>query len=347
MKGLLLSATDAVAYGAKLAGVEVVPHFPAPFSVEIAKRLSEISKTDVFEVDSSSSAIAAALGASAAGKRVLVPVSSPLTYEAFSAPSMRLPFVMVNISRSLHGIKSDLTAAMALRDAGYISMFPETNQEIYDSVILAFRIAEDPRVALPVLINIDGLANFSEPVQVANDIKGFLGKVPKHLDAKKPMNIDLFAQDYSELAMQHQKALENVLDVLPKAEEKWKAKFRRTYGLVEKFMTDDADIIMVTMGYHTSTAKSAVKRLRSMGKKVGVLRIRVFRPWPSEEIRKVLEGKKVVVFDQAVSLGARGVLASHIKGASSVISLGKYLSEKDFIDVITRVEKSDNLRLWL
>ncbi len=347
MKGLLLSTTDSAAYGAKLAGVEVVPHFPAPFSVEIARRLGEISKIDIFDVDSSSSAISAALGASAAGKRVLVPVSSPLTYEAFTAPSLRLPFVMLNISRSLHGVKSDLTAAMTLRDAGYFSIFPETNQEVYDSVILAYKIIEDSKIMLPALINVDGLANFSEPVQVANDVKGFLNKPIKKLDAKKPMNIDLFTSDYGELVLQHQKALENILDVLPKAEEKWKAKFRRSYGFVEKFMTDDADIIIVIMGYHSSTAKSAVKRLRSMGKKVGVLRIRVFRPWPSEEVKKALEGKKVVVFDQAVSLGARGVLASHIKGASSVISLGKYLSEKDFIDVAARVEKSDNLRIWL
>src|SRR3989338_3427240 len=140
MKGEILSATYAAAYGAKLAGVEAVPNFPAPLAVEIAKKLSKIHNCDIFELGSAGSAFAAALGSAAVGKRVFVPASSPLSYEVFSAPFMRLPFVAVNVSRSMHGIKQDNSAVMALRDCGYLMFFPESNQEIFDTVIQAYRV---------------------------------------------------------------------------------------------------------------------------------------------------------------------------------------------------------------
>jgi len=348
MKGQLLSATHAASFGAKLAVVESVPHFPAPFSVDIANSLQKIHKCDIFEVESAGSAFSAALGLSAAGKRVFVPCSSPLSSEVFSSPFMRLPFTAVNVSRT--GTKSDHTAVMALRDSGYLMFFPESNQEIYDTVSQSYRVGEDAKVLLPSIINIDGVHNFSETVQTSNDNKGFLFKTPKRLDTKKPSVLDLSAENYDELKLQQHKAMENALDLIAKTDEKWGQKFKRSYGLIEKFMTADAEIIIVMMGYHTATAKAAVQKMRAAGKKVGILRIRVFRPWPAAQVAAALaNAKKIVVFDQAVSLGAGSILAAHIRRpTSSVISLGKYPSEKDFADIIEKVSKSEKeIKLWL
>ncbi len=351
MKGELLSSMEAAAYGAKLAGVEKVPDYPAPFSADITKSLSKIHKCDIYEAESVSTAFASALGAAAAGKRAFLPVSSPLSTETFTAPFMCLPFVVVNVSRSLHGVRSDHAAVMALRDAGYLMFFPENNQEIYDSIILAYKVCEDSKVMLPAIINIDGIHNFSEPVLTATDqsAKGFLSGLPKRLDVKKPMNLDVYQENYDELKLQQTKAMEFALEVLAKTNEKWKQKFHREFTPTESFMIEDAETVIVTMGYHSSTAKAAAKTMRSAGKKVGVLRIRVFRPWPKNEVDNALaKAKKILVFDQAISTGIGGILTAHIKRGSSLISLGKYPSEKNFVEAVEKIEKSDkDLKLWL
>jgi pyruvate/2-oxoacid:ferredoxin oxidoreductase alpha subunit len=239
---------------------------------------------------------------------------------------------------------------MALRDSGYLMFFPENNQEVYDSVILAYKVAEDPKVMLPAIVNIDGPHNFMEPVITATEqsMKGFLSPVPRKIDTKKPLVLDIYQNDYDRFVLSQNGAMENALEIIAKVDEKWKQKFHRSFTCVERFMTDDAETIIVTMGYHSSTAKAAVKTMRASGKKVGVLRIRVFRPWPAAEVAHVLEkAKHVLVFDQAISVGLGGILAAHIKRpCSSLISLGKYPSEKDFIDAIARAEKGE-AKLWL
>ena len=351
MKGDVLSSVEAAAFGAKVAGVEIVPHFPAPFSVEIAKKLSKIHNCDIFEVESAGSAVSAAIGAATAGKRVFMPASSPLAQEVFAAPAMRLPFMIANVSRSLHGIKVDHTAVLALRDAGYMMFFPESNQEIHDTIIQAYRVSEDSKVMLPSIINIDGLPNFSEPVQVAADasVKSFLPKLrgPKLVSNK--LHFDLYSDKYDEIKIQQSKCMDAAIELLKKVDEKWKQKFHRGYGLVDRYMMDDAEIAIVTMGYHSSTAKAAANKMRAAGKKVGVLRLRVFRPWPRAAVEAALANvKKVIVFDQAVSIGVGGILRAHVGKGSSLICLGKYPSEKDFMDAVARVEKSEkDLRLWL
>ena len=353
MKGELLSSTDAAAFGAKASFVEMVPSFANPFSVEIAKKLAKIHQCDIFDVPTAGDAFASALGCVAAGKRTFIPASSPLSQDVFSAPFMRLPFVVANVARSLHSAKSDHSAAMLLRDAGYLMFFPEGNQELHDTIIQAYRVAEDQKVLLPAIVNIDGIPNFSEGVQPATDaaVKGFLPKFRSaRLDAKNPLHFNVNSEKYYELKLQQQKAMDNAIDLLKKTDEKWKQKFRRSYGIVERFMMEDAETVIVIMGYHSSTAKAAVKKMREAGKKVGVLRIRVFRPWPAKLVNEALASvKKVLVFDQAVSIGTGSILAAHLKRlCSSLISMGKYPSEKDFIDAVARVEKSEqDLKLWL
>lgn len=349
MKGDILSATDSAAYGAKSAGVEAVPNFPAPLAVEIAKKLGKIHNCDIFELSSSSDVFSAATGSTAVGRRTLVPASSPLAYEAFSAPFLRLPFVAVNVARSLHGVKPDHTAIMALRDAGYVMYFPESNQEIHDTIVLAYRVGEDQKVLLPSIVNID-FPTLMEPVQPATEhsMKGFLSKLPARLDVKKQTVLDIYSDSYDSGRLQMSKAMENAAELVKKAGEKWKQKFHREFGLVEKYMTDDAETVIVIMGYHSPTAKAAVQKLRAQGKKVGVLRVRVFRPWPALAVSEALQNKKVLVFDQAVSVGIGGILRAHIGRGSSLVCLGKYPSEKDFMDAVVRVEKSEkDLKLWL
>lgn len=345
-----MSATDSAAYGAKLACIGAVPNFPAPFSIDITKKLSRIHTADVFEVSSVSDAFSAAVGSSAFGKRVFVPSCSPLAYEVFSAPFLRAPFVVANVSRSQHGVKSDHAAVMALRDCGYLMFFPSTNQEILDTLVQAYRLAEDQKVLLPAVVNIDGLPNFSEPVQLPNEAaaSGFLPgfRHPKIESGKK---LDIYSDKYYEGKLQISKAMDNALQLLPKLEDKWKQKFKRSYGLVERFMLEDAETVIVIMGYHSATAKAAARKLRAAGKKVGVLRIRLFRPWPRDVVAHALENvKKVLIFEQAVSLGAGGILRAHIGRGSTLVCLGKYPSEKDFVEALDKIEKSEkDIRLWL
>ncbi|MEK6887930.1 MAG: transketolase C-terminal domain-containing protein [Candidatus Aenigmatarchaeota archaeon] len=353
MKGELLSSTDAAAFGAKASFVEAVPSFANPFSIEISKKLAKIHQCDIFDVPTAGDAFASALGCVATGKRTFIPASSPLSQDVFSAPFMRLPFVVANVAKSLHGAKTDHASSMALRDAGYLMFFPEGNQEIHDTIIQAYRVAEDQKVLLPAIVNIDGISNFSEGIQPATDaaVRGFLPKFrgPK-LDAKNPLYFNIHSDKYDELKLQQQKAMDNATDLLKKTDEKWRQKFRRGYGIVERFMMEDAETIIVIMGYHSSTAKAAAKKMREAGKKVGVLRIRVFRPWPAKLVNEALAtAKKVLVFDQAVSIGTGSILAAHLKrSCSSLVSMGKYPSEKDFLDAVARVEKSEHdLKLWL
>lgn len=351
MKGDILSSTDSAAYGAKLSGVEVVPNFAQPLAVEITKKLSKIHNCEMPQLQAAGDMFSAALGASASGRRPFIACSSPLAYETFSAPFMRLPFVAVNVSRSMNGVKSDHSTVMALRDAGYLMFFPETNQEIHDTIIHAYKVCEDQKVLLPAIVNIDGIPNFMEPVQIATEqaLKGFLGKIQPKLDVKKPAQLDIYSDSYDQARLQMGKAMENATELIKKTGEKWKQKFRRDYSLIERFMTDDADVVIVIMGYHSATAKAAVQKLRAQGKKVGVLRVRVFRPWPSAEVEAALKtAKKVIIFDQAVSVGIGGILRAHVGKGSSLICLGKYPSEKDFMDAVARVEKSEkDLKLWL
>lgn len=348
VKGEVLSSVESAAFGAKLSAAEVIPNFPAPFSVEITKKLSKIHSCSMFEVQSSDDAFSAAIGSAAAGKRVFIPCSSPLSYSVFAAPFMRLPFVAANVSRSQHGVKPDHSTIMALRDFGYLMFFPEGNQEIHDMIIQAYRIAEDPKVLLPAVVNIDGLPSFSEPVQVATDaaVRGFLSK-PRF--SRLNSRLDIYSDNYEAGKLQLSKAMDNALELIPKAGEKWKQKFHRSYDLVEKFMLDDAETVIVVMGYHSTTAKAAVRKLRAGGKKIGLLRIYVFRPWPRAAVNEALaNAKKVLVFEQAVSLGVGGILRAHIGKGSTLVCLGKYPSEKDFIDAVARVEKSEKeLKLWL
>ncbi len=353
MKKELLSASEASAYGAKLARVQSAPNFESPFSAAIAKSMGKISKESlIFDMETQGSAITAAIGNEASGKRTFLPISSLTSIQELRQASfMRMPIVAVNVSRSI-ALNSDQNDVMALRDLGWLMFFPENNQEILDSIILSYRICEDNRVLLPAVINIDFPAAY-ETVSLPTEqsIDKFLPKLK--LPAKiGDTNIGVPVENHREFIMQQQAAMNNSLKVIQKAGEQWKGVAKRSFGMTESFMLDDADYALVTVGYHSPTAKEAVIELRK-NEKVGLLRLRAIRPWPDEEIRAALKNvKKIAVIDQNVSLGSSGVLFPEVKAcsdgfASNFISLG-YLNKKDFFDIFKKLKSQEKPeRVWL
>ncbi len=351
MKKEFLSACEAAAHGAKLARVESVPNFESPLSAEIVKRLGKMSREcAIFDTESQDSAITAALGSEASGKRTFLPMSFPSSLQGMrQASSMRLPIVAANVSRSLAlNAEHDI---LALRDLGWLMFFAENNQEILDSIAIAYRICEDSKVMLPSIVNIDFSA-VCETVALPTEqsVDKFLPKLK--LPAKLESSDMAYIDEYRESLMQQQAAMNNSLKVAQKACEQWKALTKRSYGMTESFMLDDAEYAFVAAGYHSSTAKEAVMELRQ-SEKVGMLRLRTIRPWPAEEISAALRDvKKIAVIDQNVSLGSSGILFSEIKPccssfANNFISF-RYLRKKDFIDAFRKLKSLEKPeRIWL
>lgn len=351
MKNELLSCQEAAAYAAKLCHVDAIMNFPAPFSFEIATTLKKIHECAVTEMQSQSAALSGAMTAELMEKRVFLPLSSIRYMEEFyTLPFMRLPVVGMNISRTIddYSVRHSHQDIMTLRDTGWMIFMPENVQEIADMIIQAYRISEDNKVLLPSLINVDMILR--ETVQLPSDqfVSKFLPKLrlPFRLDIKRPEIHGFPVDNYEELKLQQQLAMKNALELMPKVYEKWSFT-KRKYDIVEKYMLDDADMALVVSGFNSTTAKVVVNKLRAEGKKVGLLRLRVVRPWPKEEIMKAIGTvKKVAVLDQAISVGNAGVLYPEVKAwhngmISNYISLGKHLSEKDFIDMFARLDKSE------
>lgn len=353
----LLSYYESAAYGAFLASVESVPVLPAPLAVNATEALKKIHKCDFIDVNSQSSLLAYAMASTIAEKRSFLATSNVYALnEAHKASFMRLPLVAVNFSRSLgtFTIKTDLSSAFAMRDAGWLLFLCESVQEVMDSIVLAYRIAEDNKVLLPAIVNIDGIANMREVVNVPNKkiIDNFLPKLrlPKKLKDNATFGSPVL-DEYQEFREQQQLAMKNAAKLVKATGEKWYEKFKRTFGLVEHYFLADADYALVTAGFYSSTAKAAVSRLRQQGEKVGLLRLRVARPWPHDEVFDALKNlKKVAVIDRGVSLGATGFMHNELLSHSFCSSFISYkpLSEKDFLDIFQRLKKQEKPEtVWL
>lgn len=354
----LLSSTGAAALGAKLSQVNAVSYYYTPFAADITSALKALHECAFIESGSFSAAMNSAIGSEIAGSRSFVVSSVPKSVEDMSLASyMRLPVVIANVSRPLgaNSIKQDYSDVLALRDVGCLIFMPENNIELAESVVQAYKVSEDEKVMLPSVVNID-LPYFMESVELPNEAfaRRFVGKLQLPFSlTKKPLYFSAPADDYSEYRKQQQKAMKNAAEAIEKSSHAWRKKFKRTLPLVENYRMEDAELVLVVSGFHSTTAKAAVNRLRNEGKKVGLLRLRVIRPWPEEEIRKALaSAKKVAIFEQSVSLGATGVFYSGIKPlaafCSDFISLGKYPNEKDFMDIFTRLDRSQKEEVvWL
>ena len=323
-----LSGNEAVATAMKQINPDVVAAFPITPSTEIPQYFSTFVAngsvdTEFVAVESEHSAMSACIGAEAAGSRAMTATSAnglSLMWEMiYIASSLRLPIVMNLVNRAVSGplnIHNDHSDAMGVRDAGWIMLFSENNQEAYDNNLMAHKIAENKDVQLPIMICQDGFitSHSIENIELENDedVKKFVGEYhPEHylLNKKEPMAIgplDLQAYLFEHKAQQGNamKAAKQVILDVSKEFEKWTG---RHYDLFEEYKLDDAEIAIVCMNSTAGTTKAIVDKLREQGVKAGLLKIRVYRPFPGEEVAKALSHlKAVAVLDKSDSLNAIG-----------------------------------------
>lgn len=340
----VISANNAVAEAVKLAKPQVVPVYPITPQTSISEYLAKFVadgdlKSEYIRVESEHSAISAAVGASSTGVRVFTATSSQgmaLMHEIlFAAAGMRTPIVLANANRALSAplsIWNDQQDSISERDSGWMQFYAENAQEALDAIIIAYRVSEDPKVLLPCMVCIDGfiLTHTVEPVDIPDmeDVEKFLPKyVPSQafLDPKKPMSIGTFTDPnyYMEARYAMELAMEGSLEVIKEANHEFAEVFGRKYDFVEKYKCDDAETIIVAMGSICGTIKAVVDNLRANGEKVGLLKIRVFRPFPKDAIKEVLQkASKVAVLDKNISFGIGGVLYNEIKAKMDVDAYG-------------------------
>ncbi|MCI6655865.1 MAG: pyruvate ferredoxin oxidoreductase [Clostridium sp.] len=323
-----MSGNEAVSYAIRQVNPDVMPAFPITPSTEIPQMVSTYiangeMDTEFIPVESEHSSMSAAIGAEAAGARSLTATSSAglalMWEELLLAASNRLPLALTLVNRTLSGpinINCDHSDGMGARDTGWIQIYAENNQEAYDNFIQAYPIAEDKRVHLPIMICQDGFitSHAVENIELMEDklVKEFVGEYEPEeflLNPGKPIAVGPYSvTNYAMEAKKNQEtALENAKEVILEVAKKFKEISGREYGLFEEYKTEDADYIMLIMGSAAGTAKEAVDHLREQGKKVGVLKLRVFRPFPAEEIAEALKGcKAVAIMDRCESYNGNG-----------------------------------------
>lgn len=317
-----MAAAKAVALASPnvIAAYPITPQTPLVENLTQMKVDGEISST-MSEVESELSAMSVVSGASLAGSRTFTATSSQglaLMYEVYlRASTLRLPIVMNIVNReiispqSLWGGPQD---SLGVRDAGWIQLYVEDNQEILDCTYMAFKIAEDPRVLLPMNVCYDGfyLSHMAEPVDVPDkaNLEGFLPEYhPEHviLDPERPMAVDPLTFGYllTEYRYHHLKAQQNVFKVLEEVEQEFGERTGRRYtGPIEEYRMEDAEFAVVSMGSMSGAGKLAVDNMREKGIKVGLVRLRLIRPFPASIIAKALKKVKAFgVVDRNVSFG--------------------------------------------
>jgi len=336
-KVMLLNGNEAAAYGVMMSGVEIIPVYPITPQSPLIHKISEFIANGDFDADlihleSDQSAMAAAVGASLGGTRVFTASNSQgLVYMlevCYYASGLRLPIVMAVVNRAVsspHSRYPDHSDAMALRSSHWIQLCCETNQEVLDTTIQMFRICEDKRVLLPGMFSFESyLLSFTwENVEVPDveRVRDFVGDYnPEHiiLDPENPMTINApTTPDYlTEFRYKQKIAMDNALEVIKEVGKEFQREFGRSYGLIDPYQIEDAEAVIVTMGTIASTAKEVVDEMRKEGKKVGVLRIRSFRPFPREDIRKALnDAEAVATIDRNFSAGSNGVLYDEVRSA--------------------------------
>lgn len=310
-----LSGNEAVAEALRQINPDVMAAFPITPSTEIPQYFSKLVSngqvdSEFIPVESEHSAMSAVIGSEAAGARSVTATSSAgmalMWEELYLAASNRLPIVMTLVNRALSGpinINCDHSDSMGARDAGWIQIYAENNQEVYDNLCMAYRIAEHKDVKLPVMICQDGFitSHAVENIMLNEDeeVKNFVGEYePEHslLDPECPMAVGPYSVTnyYFEAKRAQAEALKNAKKVTLEVADEY-AKFSgRKYGLFEEYKMDDAEFALVLIGSAAGTAKDAVDKLRENGVKAGLIKIRLFRPFPGEEIAKALENVKAV-----------------------------------------------------
>ena len=363
-----LACSEAV----KLANTDVIAAYPITPQTHIVEHLSELVAdghldAEFVPVESEHSAMSACLGSSAAGARTFTSSASQglaLMHEMlFLAPSMRLPIVMAVANRSLSGpisIWNDHSDAMAERDTGWIQYFCQNGQEVLDLTIAAFKIAEDPRVILPVAVNLDGfiLSHVIEPIDIPGqaEVDAWLPPFdPQHrLDINNPRSMGTIGMPeiYTEAKKACMVVLEDSYSVIKEHWESFGKAFGRNYAPIDAYKTDDADTVFVVMGSMGETIMTAVDEMRDAGKKVGMVNIRLWRPFPTDDFMNALgAAKNIIVIDRALCPGAdSGPVGGEIKsmlfdrGRQAYVQnfvcglAGRDVTRKDFAAMVEKTE---------
>ena len=335
MNRVLLTGNGAAAWGARLAGVDYIPAFPITPQTEIIETIAQWidqgeMNSRLVTLESEHSMITAAGSAAATGVRVFSATSSQgLLYALemlYTVAGWRVPFVLINVSRGLSApitLEPDHNDVLAARDSGFLQIHCSTCQEVLDSTLMAYRLAEDERVRLPVIVNLDGfyLSFTREPVEIADEetVTRFIGPYdPENIRfrASAPESqavAVLGAGPYSYFRYETHLAAMNGIAVYDEISTQFAEIFGRTHEAVEGYRMEDAEFAFVMMGSFATKAKDAVDRLREAGWAIGLVRPRLLRPLPVERLRRLLNGKKgVAVVDQNLSMGQGGVLYTEL-----------------------------------
>ena len=330
----VIEGSHAVSEGARLARAQVISAYPITPQTHIVERLSEFCADGSLDarflrVESEHSALAALIGAASTGVRTFTATSSQglaLMHELLHwASGARLPIVMANVNRALApgwNIWADQTDSLAQRDTGWIQLYCEDSQEVLDTTLQAYRLAE--WVNLPVMVILDAffLSHTYEPVDIPDQetVDRFLPPFqPRfHLDPENPCTFGQMSPPgvYMEMRRSIQAAMEDALGAFADVETEFSRVLGRRYGPVEAVQCDDAGVILVTSGTVTSTSRQVIAELRARGEKVGLLKIKLFRPFPVGRIRTALgRAQKIAVIDRNFSFGASGIFAQEVRAA--------------------------------
>lgn len=370
-----IELSEAIAQAVRQCNVDVVTSYPITPQTHIVEKLSKFKangklKGEFVNLESEHSSMSACIGASASGSRVFTATSSQgLMYMAEMLPiasGLRLPIVMVNANRAISApinIWNDHSDSMFVRDSGWIQIHCESVQEAYDTLIQSYKIAENKQISLPVMICIDGfsLSHVMENVSLLEDkeIAMFVGKFSPitKLESKNPKTFGHVAspKDYYLFKQEQVEAIENSLAEIKKINLEFSQKFKRKYGdgLIEEYNTKNAETVFIALGSICSTIKGLINE-NKFDKKVGLVRIKTFRPFPKKEIEKIFSNtkiKKIVVIDRSNSFGSNNPVYSEIKQLDQlclnkkemknfVLGLGgKNITDNEFIELVDNFDK--------
>jgi len=332
-----MEVSVAIGEAVKLANADVIAAYPITPQTHIVEHLAELVAdgeldAEYVPVESEHSAMSACLGSAAAGARTFTATAGQgleLMHEVlYIASSMRLPVVMTVVNRALSApisIWGDHADAMAVRDTGWIQIFTENGQEVVDNVLCAFRIAEDRRVLLPVMVHLDGfhLSHMIEPILLPEqgEVDQFLppNQYPLPLDPNKPVTMGGFGPPYiyPEIKWAQEIKLRAAKEVILQVWQEFGDAFGRYYSPLEGYHSEGCQVLLLTMGSFSETAMAAIDKMRSEGKDVGLVRLRLWRPFPFDEIRQAVKNAEVlIVLDRAISFGGPGgPVCSEIRSA--------------------------------
>jgi len=332
-----LEVSVAIGEAVKLADADVIAAYPITPQTHIVENLAQLVAdgeldAEFIPVESEHSAMSACLGSAATGARTFTATAGQgleLMHEVlYVASSMRLPIVMTVANRALSAplsVWGDHSDVMAVRDTGWIQIFTENGQEVVDNVLCAFRIAEDPGVLLPVMVHLDGfhLSHMIEAMLFPEqgEVDQFLppNNYPLPLDPNQPVTMGDFGPPiiYSEAKWAQEVNIRASKDIILQTWQEFGDQFGRHYSPVEHYRTEDAKVLLLTMGSFSETAATAVDEMRNEGKNVGLVKLRLWRPFPFDEIREAVKGTEVlIVLDRALSFGGPGgPVCSEIRSA--------------------------------